>query len=140
MKRTEAIAVLKRVPLFQGLSDRELRSIARDARVERPYAAGENIVTEGSPAGSFFVIVEGRAKVIQGGRARKKLEPGAYFGEMGLFDRSPRAATVQAETQVKTLALSPQSFFEVLAENWTVTRKILTELSARIRQLDKELV
>jgi CRP/FNR family transcriptional regulator, cyclic AMP receptor protein len=138
MKRTDAIAVLKLVPLFQGLSDRELRSVARDARVEQPYAPGESIVTEGSPAGSFFVIVQGRAKVIQGGKARKSLGPGAYFGEMSLFDRSPRAATVVAETQVKTLALSPQSFFEVLAENWTVTRKILIELSSRVRALDKE--
>ncbi len=69
----------------------------------------------------------------------RKLGPGSHFGEMALFDSSPRAATVKAETQVKTLVLSPQSFAAVLADNWPVTRKILGELSARIRALDDQV-
>jgi CRP-like cAMP-binding protein len=139
MSKSDHLNALKQVPLFQGLSDRELRSIALDAR-EEPYSAGQNIVSEGSRAAAFFMIIEGRAKLIQGGRTKRKLGPGSFFGEMALFDSQPRAATVQAETQVRTLALSPQSFAAVLAENWTVTRKILAELSGRIRQLDKEVV
>ncbi len=86
------------------------------------------------------MLTEGRAKVIKGGKTLRQLGPGSYFGEMALFDRSPRAATVQAETQVKTLVLSPQSFAAVLAENWAVTRKVLAGLSARIREIDKEIV
>ena len=137
MPKSDHIAALKRVPLFQGLSDRELRSIASDAR-EEPYSAGQNIVTEGSRAAAFFIITEGRARITQGGKEVRTLGPGSYFGEMALFDESPRAATVTTETQVKTLALSPQSFAAVLAENWPVTRKILAELAAKIRALDVE--
>ena len=139
MAKTDSAAALKRVPLFQGLSDRELKAIARDAR-EEPYSAGQNIVTEGSRAAAFFVITEGRAKLIQAGKERRTLGPGSYFGEMALFDASPRAGTVQAETQVKTLVLSPQSFAAVLEANWSVTKKILAELSSRIRHLDQELL
>jgi CRP/FNR family transcriptional regulator, cyclic AMP receptor protein len=139
MASADHISALKQVSLFQGLSDRELKSIARDAR-EEPYSAGQNIVTEGSRAAAFFLITSGRANVVTGGKTIRKLGPGSHFGEMALFDASPRAATVTAETQVQTLVLSPQSFAAVLAENWAVTKKILAELSARIRTLDKELL
>jgi len=139
MAKSDSISALRQVPLFQGLSDKELKSIARDAR-EEPYSAGQNIVSEGSRAAAFFVITEGRAKLLQGGKERKKLGPGSYFGEMALFDSSPRAATIQAETQVKTLVLSPQSFAAVLQDNWAVTKKSLAELSSRIRHLDQELL
>lgn len=139
MAKSDQIGALKKVPLFQGLSDRELKSIARDAR-EEPYSAGQNIVSEGSRAAAFFLITSGRANVVKGKKTIRKLGPGSHFGEMALFDASPRAATVTAETQVQTLVLSPQSFAAVLAENWPVTRKILAELSSRIRELDKELL
>src|ERR1700741_4233976 len=109
MKKSDHIDALKQVPLFQGLSDRELGSIARDVR-EEPYSAGQDIVVEGGAATGFFIVVAGRATVLKNGKTLRKLGPGSYFGEMALFDRSPRAATVHAETQVKTLVLSPQNF------------------------------
>ena len=139
MAKSDQISALKKVSLFQGLSDRELKSIARDAR-EEPYSAGQNIVSEGSRAAAFFLITSGRAKVVRGKKTLRTLGPGSHFGEMALFDASPRAASVIAETQVQTLVLSPQSFAAVLADNWPVTRKILAELSNRIRELDKELL
>ena len=86
------------------------------------------------------MIIEGRAKVIQGGKTKRTLGPGAHFGEMSLLDRSPRSATIEAETQVRALALSPTSFAGILADNWTVTRKILAELSTRVRALDKQVL
>jgi CRP-like cAMP-binding protein len=139
MRTSDHVDALKQVPLFKGLSDRELRSISRDARDE-PYSAGQKIVTEGSPAAGFFMITEGRAKITKGGKTIRTIGPGAYFGETALFDRSPRTATVQAETQVRTLVLSPQSFAGVLADNWTVTAKVLAGMSARIRELDQDTV
>ena len=137
MAKSDHISALKQVALFQGLSERELKSIAHDAR-EEPYSAGQNIVTEGSRAAAFFLITSGRAEVVKGDKTIRKLGPGSHFGEMALFDQSPRAATVRAETQVQTLVLSPQSFAAVLSENWPVTRKILAELSSRIRKYDED--
>nr|MBA3655163.1 cyclic nucleotide-binding domain-containing protein [Actinomycetota bacterium] len=88
MAKSDHVSALKRVPLFQGLSDRELKSIANDAR-EEPYSAGQNIVTEGSAGGAFFLITEGRAEIVKGGKVMRKLGPGSHFGEMALFDSSP---------------------------------------------------
>ena len=139
MAKSHHVSALKQVALFQGLSDRELKSIARDAR-EELYSAGQDIVTEGKPATGFFLITQGRAEVVKRGKKLRELRAGDHFGEMALFDASPRAATVKAETAVHTLVLSPVSFAVVLSENWSVTRKILAELSSRIRELDKELV
>src|SRR5687768_14023801 len=99
MAKNDLVNALKRVPLFAQCSDRELREITKDMR-EELFSAGQDIVKEGASGGPLYVILEGRAKVIIGGRTRRTFEPGSYFGELALIDKSPRSATIRAETQV----------------------------------------
>ena len=77
-------AVLERVPLFDGLSKGQLRQI-RDLTNEVRYMENASIVKENEPGDSFYVIIEGQAKVQRNGRSLAKLVPGA---------RRPRRATV----------------------------------------------
>lgn len=134
----ESAAALRSVPLFAGLSDKELKAVARDVKEER-FGPGEDLVVEGQQGGPFFLIIDGEASLIVNGRVRKKLGRGDYFGEMALIDRQPRSATVRTETDVRVLTATSWNFLAMLEENWAVTRKILAELSRRIRVLDKTL-
>lgn len=136
MATNNVVAALKRVPLFSQCSDRELREIAKDTR-EELFSAGQDIVTEGSTGGPMFVILEGRAKVIIGGRTRRRFEPGAYFGEMALIDKGPRSATIRAETQVKAVSITSWNFLDLLESNWKLAHKVLSGMAQRIRELDK---
>jgi CRP/FNR family transcriptional regulator, cyclic AMP receptor protein len=123
---------LKTVPLFSGCSDRELASLATFLR-EVSFPAGREIVQEGRTGTGLHVIIEGETKVVVGDRTRRRLGPGAFFGEISLLDRGPRTATVVAETPVRTVSLSSWNFRAALKEHPSIAVKMLEELASRLR-------
>jgi CRP/FNR family transcriptional regulator, cyclic AMP receptor protein len=137
MAKTDAAAVLKSVPLFGALSRGELNDIVDLAR-EELFSPGQDIVTEGESGGPFFCITEGRADVIVHGKKIRELAPGASFGEMALFEGTPRSATIRANTHVKALAITSWNFLALLQDNWDITKKVLAELSRIIRELQED--
>jgi CRP-like cAMP-binding protein len=68
-----------------------------------------------------------------GGRTRRRLGPGSFFGEISLLDRGPRTATVVAETPVRALSLSAWNFRAALKEHPSLAVKMLKELASRVR-------
>jgi len=88
----------------------------------RSYAAGTVIVREGEPADDFYILIEGEVAILKRGTQGESLElarlqPGAYFGEIGLLHNVPRTATVQAVTPVKVLALDRETFTAIVVES-----------------------
>src|SRR3990170_1477867 len=112
-KKKDAVAMLKQVPLFEGLSRRELEQILKVAK-EIEFDEGHAIVEEGATGVGFHLIMEGEAHVLVGGRKRATLRSGDYFGEMSLLDGGPRSATVRASTPLRTLALTSWAFLPLL--------------------------
>jgi CRP/FNR family transcriptional regulator, cyclic AMP receptor protein len=137
-RTTEVMALLRSVPLFEGLSQKELQAIMRSAK-QVEYAPDRDIVTEGATGVGFHLILEGRASVLVGGRTRAKLGPGDFFGEMSLIDGGPRSATVRADTGVRTLSLASWEFTPLLDANPSIARKLLVELSRRLRAVERSL-
>lgn len=134
--QTAQLRALGEVPLFAGLSKADLKFVLKQLK-EESYPAGHSIIEEEQPGARFFVILEGTVKVVVGGKSRKSLGPGAYFGELALLDGGSRTASVVAVTQVHTLSLTSWNFLSTLQENWPVTKKILAGMARRIRELDK---
>lgn len=135
-KARDPLDLLAKVSLFEGLSRKELQTINRSAK-EVHFPPGRTIVSEGSTGVGFHMIVEGKVKVSVKGRTRAELGPGGYFGEMSLIDRGPRSATVVATTEVTTLSLASWSFLSILDKNPQISRKLLVELSRRLRTAEK---
>jgi CRP/FNR family transcriptional regulator, cyclic AMP receptor protein len=129
------VAFLAKVPLFSGLSRRHLRQLARLSQEVR-FPAGRTIVGFGSRGSSFYAIVEGTARVTEGysTRGRKKLGPGAFFGEMALLDGLPRSASVVADTPVVTIKIARTEFRNLLRREPDVALRLLEELSGRLRE------
>lgn len=130
--------LLKGVPLFDGLTQRERISVAGAGKEVR-FPAGKDIVEEGSAGMGFHLILEGEAKVTVRGKTRAKIGPGAYFGEISLLDRGPRTATVTAVTPVTTLSLVSWNFLPLIDEYPSIAKKMLVELCGRIRNLEKSI-
>lgn len=117
------------VPMFSGLSDRELRTLAQRAeQVSVPKGAA--VVTEGEIGREFFVLLSGGAKVTRNGRTLRKLGPGDSFGELALIAGTPRGATVTTTEPSEIMVLLRRDFLVLLDEFPRMTRKILTALAA----------
>ncbi len=134
----KGLEMLRSVPLFEGLSDRELRSIFEAAK-EVSFPEGRAIIEEGASAVGFHLILEGQAEVLLGDRPRTTLGPGDYFGEMSLIDGAPRSATVRTTSPVRTLSLTSWSFMPLLERMPSIARKLLLEMSRRLRAAEKSI-
>jgi CRP/FNR family transcriptional regulator, cyclic AMP receptor protein len=123
---------LKKVPLFAGLDDKELESIASSMR-ERRFKAGDTVTQEGAGGVGFFVVEEGEADVNVGGEAKGSVGPGDYFGEIALINESPRTATLTARTDMVCYGMTPWDFRPLVESNSTIAWKLLTAMAQKMR-------
>jgi CRP/FNR family cyclic AMP-dependent transcriptional regulator len=129
------VALLAKVPLFAGMSDRQLKVVAQSMKETR-FAAGKTLIAEGEHDARFYLIVEGTAKVSVKGRNKGEIGPGDYIGEMALIDGGVRSATVTAITDVVTLSAARWNFEAVLKSNPNVTLTLLREMIRRLREVE----
>lgn len=125
------LAVLKRSPLFEGLSRKQLTVITR-LTDDLDVPEGTVLCSEGSRGREFFVIIEGEAEVRQNGRRLRKLGPGQFFGEIALLERVKRTATVTAITPLRFFVVSDKAFRSVLDADPGIELKILRALALRV--------
>ena len=121
--------VLATLPLFSMVPKRDLEKLVREVH-DRAFPAGTVLTEEDEQGTIFTVIAEGRATVTVRGKVARVLEPGDFFGEMGLIDRAPRSATVTADTDVRCLMLT-QPVFRPFALSHPETMWALLELMVR---------
>jgi CRP/FNR family transcriptional regulator, cyclic AMP receptor protein len=126
---------LASVPLFQGLSAKELDQISRLGQ-EVEFGAGQPIVETGTSAMDFYLIVDGEAALAVPGGRTQTLGPGSTFGELSVLDGEPRSASVTATSRVVALRIPRPEFIAMLDQHGTVARKILVELSRRLRRAE----
>ena len=96
---------LKSIPLFEEVGDEELRQIAPFAQ-EISVEEGKTLVREGDFSYEFMAIEDGTAEVTRGGEHVADLNPGDFFGEMGLLEKTMRNATVTAKTPMRLVTLT----------------------------------
>lgn len=129
---TSALEALSSVPLFSGLSTRQLRKLSKTVAEDR-YDADTTIVREGAHAQTLFVVLEGTAKVVRGGRTISRRRPGEFFGEISMIDGRPRAASVIAETPMRCLVLYQDSLRKLVMGDPRVAWMLLESLATRLR-------
>ncbi len=137
--RSSYLDHLASVPLFAGLSKKELQEVARAAD-EIDVEAGKELVTEGRTGHEFFLIVGGEATVKRHNRRIATLGPGDYFGELALLDRGPRSATVFAGTDMRLLVLGQREFAGLLETLPGIASKLLRAMAKRLRDADTKAV
>lgn len=107
------------------------------------YRDGEEIVRQGETGDCMYVIQTGQAEAIQGKEGKEVrlavLGEGDVFGEMALFERMPRSATVRALGEVRVLTIDKKTFLRQVHEDPSLAFRILQKMSYRIRELDTEL-
>jgi CRP-like cAMP-binding protein len=132
----DKIERLKDVPMFEACSQRQLRSVARIARVF-DVAAGTPLTRAGEPGDEFFLIIDGTARAKVSVEKHVVLHPGEFFGEMSLLDGGPRSATVVADTPIRLLVISRRHFSALLKDVPGLIETLLVTLSQRVRQAEE---
>ena len=134
----ERIRFLAKVPLFQGLKERQLNRLG-SRFVKRDYKAGQDIVTQGKGGAGLFIIVSGAAEAIRVRADGSKAVVNTFgstdfFGELALLDDEPRTASVVATEDTQCLVLSQWEFFGALREDAEMGIEILQEIARRFRR------
>jgi CRP/FNR family cyclic AMP-dependent transcriptional regulator len=103
------------------------------------YADGELIVHEGEVGDCMYVIQEGQAEAFVGEGANEIrlniLDPGDFFGEMALFDRDDRSASVRALGAARVLTVDKKNFMRRVHEDPALSFRLVETMSLRIRNL-----
>lgn len=104
---------------------------------------GQTIIQQGDTGDCMFVVQEGLVEVVvnQDGSERVMaiLGPGEFFGEMALFDRAVRMATVRALGQARVLTVDKRNLMRRIHEDPSLVYRMLLEMSQRIRDLSAEV-
>ena len=128
---------LAKVPLFSGLSKKELKLISQLATyLEEP--AGTVLTEEGKPGHEFIIVLDGEIEVRQGGKVVAERGAGAYVGEIALLDHRPRTATVVAKTPVAIEVIGQREFAGLLAEVPELSQQLLATVARRLADLDQQ--
>jgi CRP-like cAMP-binding protein len=130
--------VLEAVPLFEGLSHKQLRKVADLADVAR-FMAGATLVKQGEIGDSFYVVLTGQARVVANERTLNRLLPGDHFGEISLLDGGPRSASVVAETEMTLVIITQKDFLAMLSKDPEITVCLLEGMARTVRRLDRSL-
>ncbi len=108
------------------------------------YGDGETIIRQGDPADCMYVVQGGQAEVIvqkpHGEIRLAVLEPGDVFGEMALFTKTARSATVRALGEARVLRVDKGGFLKRVHEDPSLAFRILQKMAERIRELNEEVV
>jgi CRP-like cAMP-binding protein len=135
--------LLAHIPLFRDVPRNRLRAIAYVAH-RNTHQSGESVIRMGELGSTLHVIRSGRMNVVRETEAGDaiilaSLGPGEFFGELSLFDRGPRSATVIAAEETKTLSLGRADILDIMNRYPEVAMTFLSSLCERLRTTDNLL-
>ena len=130
-RRSELLAGCQ---LFHGIDADGLAALAGKA-TQVDFPAGHVIARQGEIGTGFFVVIDGRVRVVRDGELVATLGPGEFFGELSVLDRMPRNAMVTADVATTCLALASWDFEAVMLDQPKLTLAILRGVATRLRQV-----
>ena len=129
---------LRRIPLFDGLSDTELEGVLEHGS-EKVVAAGEVNGRQGEPVEHLYVILAGELRIskkVNGGEVViNTFAPGAFFAEVPLLAGTPFLATGRALTDCRMFLIPNDLFRRMLTEYPTFSHKVLETMAERVQIL-----
>ena len=137
------IDVLRRAPLFASLDDQAFAALTEEL-TEVDLSRGSTLFHEGDPGDQLYFIISGKIKL---GRTapdgRESLVaimgPGELFGEMALFDPSPRSTSATAVSETRLAGLKHENLKKVIERSPDVSAQLLQALARRLRRTNESL-
>ena len=135
--------ILMNIPIFENLSKREIASVERILH-RREYMPDEIIFHQEEPGMGMYIIYSGRVTIVSEpeGLLLSELSDGDFFGEVALFDESPRSATAIAKTSCQVLGFFQPDLFGLIERDPRLGVKVILRLVriivARLRNTNEQ--
>lgn len=127
---------------FAGVPAAVLEALARRARQAR-FAAGEVLFAAGDPPRGWFVVLEGRVRVMAGSDDRRHVVhtegPGGTLGEVPLFGDTTHPATGIAAEPTRCAVFTRADLEAAIGETPAVAFLLLGRMAHRVRHLVERL-
>ncbi len=135
--------ILKQSLIFSSLNKDELAELSK-LTIERSFKPNEFVFWEGDAPGYFYVVAEGRIKVLKYSSSGKEFiiaffSPGEMFGEVAVFEGKPYPASAQAAADTKILGIKKEDFLSFLSGRPQVALDIINVLGGRLRDAQGRL-
>lgn len=143
MPEGSSLALLRRLPYFVALSERQLTVLAR-ALSRRQFEAGESIVREGEPTAGMWIIEQGQVKVFHlspEGREHilRLFGPRDSFNDVTAIDGGPNPASASALTAVTVWLLPPDALAAALRDDHQLALSVINALAGNVRSLVSQM-
>jgi CRP-like cAMP-binding protein len=137
------VELLRRVPLFAGIEPAKLKLLAYTSDVVT-YHSGQVLFRKGDVGDAAYVIIKGDAEVTittdSGDVPIAQLKDGDFLGEIAILCDTPRTATVMAKSDLKTLRIRKEPFFELLRQFPEMAIEMTRLMAERLTRTTNELV
>lgn len=135
--------LLRKIPLFSGLTDRELRQI-ESVSCEKSFLKDTVIISEGDDTSSLYIILKGRADALSMDPNGRQIilnvfRPGDYFGEISFIDAKPRSAAVITKEKSKLVVIKREAFLQIVSENPELMLNMMKGLVGKIRVATRQI-
>ena len=129
--------LLKEIPLFELLDDREREDLANRLEVER-FAADTSIFQIGDPGDAVYIISSGEVEVFFRNDTGEQITleracKGDFFGEISFLDGGCRSASVRATTETEVLRLDRDDLAKFLESRPYAAMHLLAAMGRRLR-------
>jgi len=127
--------------LALGVLPEEDLNVLTNAVVTKDFEAGSIICREGNLEHVFYIIQDGKVaftkKMAHGEQFLGLKGRGEFFGELGVLDRAPRAATVHAISDCQVIEIHEDTLDTILTRNPSVARAIMRGITRSMRDTDQ---
>jgi len=125
-------AILKNIPIFSDISEKELDIIASEMK-RKEYKAGELVFQEGDPGDEMYVVLIGSVSIFiidDDGEelVLSKIVEGNFFGEMSIIERASRSATCRVIQDSVFLILHADDFLNIIRDMPECGVKIMNKM------------
>jgi CRP-like cAMP-binding protein len=118
--------------------------VVTEGALGKLYRDGEAIVRQGEDGHCMYVVQSGQVRVIREHDGKEfelaVMGEGDFFGEMAIFERQRRSATVLARGDARVLTIDRRTLLQRIQGDPSLAFRIIETLSRRVRELDGQVV
>jgi CRP/FNR family transcriptional regulator, cyclic AMP receptor protein len=142
MSIAKDVEVLKGIPLFAKIDAAKLKLLAFTSEYLQ-FVAGDELCEQGEQGDAAYIILSGEAEVlVDTPRGRLKvatLHRNDIIGEIAILCDVPRTATVVAASDLETLRISKENFFQLVTQFPQIGVEVMAELASRLHDTTQAL-